>query len=687
MRLVKKRATKLSEEQTTQLRDMIDTSIRGDAEFFRGCAKVRDLLRGNHWDKLRTKKKGAQITVNLIHSHIRTLVPSLFFQDPYIECQTENPIYATSAPIWESLVNLVIGRIKYKEETKKQVMDGILYGEGWKKWVVNKPVSPEVELGTSDLTDLENSNGSMVESGMSGPDKWFTNGQPAGIRVSPTQVIVDSNSPDRDTDQARFIVFRYRKLVSELKADPRYELPSDWEPNSSMNPERRTTPFEDRQKITEFWDDEAHPRDAGGEYVTLYEVWVHQLVELDLYKQVVVLVEDCKKPIRKLLGWEEFCGPFVSTYPITRMVFNPIPDEPPISEVATWKSLQHTLNWVMSRIVSFLDNDKQLYEVVPDRLQNAQKAKTQFYKGGARELLEVNEPGSIVPIQNHQTSRDNYQLLSLLNGYITQVGGIGQNQRGATGARTATEASIIQSNMGVKMDEKEDVVRTTIQADAELLIRMLRTTLEPGFVFKTVGNAGGLAWQQFTDFDAEWTPDVRVRASSFTKDVNDQRLQKYLQIYQMAIQMVQLYGPSIRVDIIFKSILELMQFPMTEQIMNSTVADEVMQMGEIIRVMSGNEIQVGPQDNHRVHSAVVKAFLNSPDGQQLDPQVQQILMEHAMQHDEALQMMQQQIVSAPKAPGGNVFNSTDQSTPASTANEETASDRTQSEYPQGGSAL
>lgn len=680
MRLVKTPATKLTKEEAGTLRDLVDRSTKNDAAFFRRCTQLRDLLRGKHW-KDDSKMKSAKVTVNLIHSHVRTLVPTLFFQDPYMECVSDDIRYRDSVPAWEGLINLVVRKTDYKEETKKCVMDGILYGEGWKKWVVTQE---------DEYTEKEKEPTS--ESGYSGPSAWFAKGTPAGLRISPTQVIVDYNSPDRDLRNARFVAFRYRKLISEIKADPRYTIDKDWKTEvntTEINKASRTAPGEDRETIANFWDENGNENQTSGEYVTLTEVWVYQLVELKLYKQVVVLVEDHEGVVRGPEPWDSYYGKSLKTFPVNRIIFNPVPDEPPVSEVSTWRSLQQTLNYVLSRVTSYVELSKQIYTFDPTKVKNPAKAIKQFERGSQRELIEISEPDAIMPVMSHQVPADNYQLISMLNQFITQVGGVGPNQRGSTGARTATEASIIQNNSGIKMGEKEDTVAEFIKRDGEILVALLRETVDSDFVFRATGQTGSVTWQRFTDFEKAWSPDIQISPASFTKDVDMTRLQNYMQAYQMALGLLPVYGPQIvRLDGLVNLIFKEMKIPTSANVVSNTLSEEVAQMTEIVDASIGVTIEVKPTDNHMVHYNVIQAFINSESGQRLaenNPAAYETLVEHSEMHMQIMQQQQAMSVSGPRsgdAQGGPG------STPASTANEETAEDReTASPYPQGGRAL
>lgn len=713
MRLVGERSKKLDVKQTGQLMEVIDQSIRKDNTFFQGCQWLRELLKGKHWNNLRSRKRHerdqAEMVVNLCHSHIRTLVPTLFFQDPYIETSSDNPHYKDSAPVWEALINLVLRRINYKKETKRQVLDMATYPEGWKKWFIVKPETSEgVELGTEKIekTDKTASSGPLTEAGgASGPPSWSVNGAPACARIPSQQMIIDYVSSDRSLETARFVAVRYRKLRSELLADPRYKKAviekkgenAQTYGGNTVPPLKGGSVTNNRDSAADFWKNDGIPSpETGDEFETVYEVWVYQLVELGLYKQMVVLMEGCDEPIRDPEGWEEYLGPHVSRYPFTRGVLNEVPDELPTSELGAWHTLQSGLNYLMTKLMSMVSAQRQIVAYNPSELKNPNKAKETMLNGPMRALVETTgDPTNVfAAVQNPPISQDHYQLVQLVHMFMQQVSGFGQNRRGGTGARTATEASLIEQGTQIKTDEKTDVVADVIKEDAEIVIGMLRHLVPAEFVFQAVGETGGIKWHKFSRFDGSWSPDVIVRPNSFRKATQRERVGILSMAHDRMMQLYPLVGPKVRLDLSLKRLLEAMEVPRPDEFISDTIPGELEQMIEIIRMTMGMPVAVDPQQNQMAHKATLADFMNSETGQALqeaNPDAYVRLQEHAQQHDALMQQMQEQVAAAQQvkvsedAPfdvgGGNP-------TPASSANEETAEDRMPvSAYPRGGGTL
>lgn len=680
MRLVKRRAKKLDSEQTAKLHDMVRLALKRDAGFFKGCERMKNWLRGQQWAGMTGLSGHSRVTVNLAHSHTRSLLPSLFFKEPYIEARPLEPHHEQAAPVWEGLINAVYERTDYKSVTKEIVLDSIVYPEGWKKWIYKSAsTSDEVESGENPMGSPEDAAQATTESNQTGPNNWVENA-PIGVRLSPTQVIPESKS--RRPEDSRFIAIRYKKLLSELEVDPRYKLPRDIKDRIksrgvTKNARILGTDIDRRE------DNTIHAKGVVSEddvEVDLYEIWVHQIVDLKLYKQVVCILDDITdEPVRGPIGWEEFVGPHLDTYPINKVEINPIPDGLPVSELEVWKSLQQTINWVTSRLVAMVENQKQFYNVYPNNAKNPEKVMNQVRSTNVREFIEATGDNSlpvIEPVLHNKVPNDNYNLIQVIEAFLQRVSGIGQNRRGSAGVRTATEASIIEQGTENKEDEKVDTVAEFLKRDAEIVVSMLRNIADGDYVFRAVGDVGPVRWQTFTREMAQWSPDVVVRANSFRKATEQQRLQVLFQMWQLAIQGYQALGGQVRLDLILQRIAKESGIPNPSELIGQTTDQVNLQMAEIVLMTAGQQVPVNPTDNNRQHINTIDNFMSQPElVNALSPQAQLALEQHRDAHEQAEQQIQSSVQTGGGAPS-NPFYSENGSTAQSSANQETSGDRT-----------
>lgn len=655
MRLVKTKTTKLKPGETAKLLDLVNSAIKRDDTFFSGCEAIRKFLSGEKvFQSAKHSKKETRIAINLMHAHVRSIVPTLFFRDPFIEAQAVNPTQESSAVVWQGVINHVLERTNYKRETKAVVRDSVVYPEGWKKWFFHKAVDKDENQTSDDIAFSSGDNFSAQgEENKVGPVTWHSMDTPVGVRISPTQMILDSSI--RQLDQSRFVAVRYKKLLSELVADDRYPVV-----NKEFKERRKTqhsgaigkTRFHKFEDST--FSNESH--DDDDDVVTIYEVWAYQLVDFKLYKQVIVLMDGFNdEPIRDITSWEEYAGKFLHTYPFTKIELNPVPDELAVSELGVWQSLQDAVNWLMSRLVSMVENQKQYFNFYPDNAKNAQQALRQLNSGKIREFISAKESGQPVvePVQMHQAPKDDYSLLQTIQSFIQQVGGIGQNRRGGSGVRTAKEAAIIEGASQIKDDEKIDIVADFIMDDMNILVRMLRESMQTGFVFKIQNDVGTADWAEFTQFDADWSPDIRIRPHSFKARLNQQRVQSLLQLFNSGLQLFPIYGKRIALDRIFRNLADELEIPNVSEILTPQIDARIKQMMEIIQMMQGVESPVLGDDDHDTESTVLADFMSTDLFTNLAANIQDIIARHKQFHDEGLQ--ENQKIATGVGPVGNQF--------------------------------
>lgn len=667
--LVKKPKTKLTKKATGRLFALIEQSDRQDRGYFKFMQVLRDLVKGQHWKHLKASardREKTKIVINLAHSHVRTMLPTLFFQQPTVKCYPLSKNHVGKEDVWRDITNNTLERIAFKEEVKEVTFDSIVYPEGVFKWVVNRP----------DVTP--------VESGYRGPVPWLHMSVPGPVRLSPIQLVVDYLSPSRDLKQARFISIRYTKTLAELRHDPRYKIPKDWKPTDTTAKTSQDSRYDPLQNWEEGTNRLKRTTDFD-ELITIHEVWIKELVDDDkclwFHEQMVVLMEGYDLPIRELETWEDLMGKGFHEYPVTRLVLNPIPDALPTSELGVQHSIQVALNWLVSRILGIVEQEKQVIAVDNSKFKNKKKAQKQLNSGRPVEYIEVTEPNAFEPTVPLQVGRDNYQMVNMMQQFLQQISGVSQNRRGASGVRTATEASLIESGMQIKTDEKVDTMRTFLKTLVIQMMRILHSIISElpegqHLPIRLAGETGTIKWQEVTPEDLAWFPEVEIEVDSFRQRDQQQEMQKLMMAWQVALQMKQAQEP-IRLDILAAQVFEQLQIKDVGKMLFNQQDEMLQQSMEIVMMALGQKAEVMPDDNHPVHMAAIQAFKNTPIWETLDPQIQDQIDQHDSRHQAALEESQ-----APSGPGlgklDNIFedgNGAMVPTEANIARQETAGDR------------
>ena len=676
MQLVDRRGTNLSQQETADLWSMIDESRRRDKAFYHQMRRLRSLLKRGITDpkKLGTSDK-MKVVINLAHAYVHNMAPTLFFQDPVYRCLPTHPKYEGQERTWSQVLNNTIRKVGFKKELDKVILDAVFQPEAWMKWVLNTVEAPTSEHGYSGLLN------------------WLSLDTPVPVRIPATQVIVDYASPDRSLEGARFVDIVYWRSLSELKLDKRYKIPKDIEPpaldQSYRGSEMRNDPYviHDPQEFRQGFK-------KDDEFVLVHEVIIYQIVDLRLYKQVVYLLEGTngllsEVPIRKIETWEDLFGEFnVATYPITRLTLFPVPDSLPSSGLGIWSSLQDAINWIATRITNFIDIEKQLIELDINKVKDPAKARRAINGGKSREIIDVNELGAINMVQNHIPTRTHDKLLDVAQYYADQVSGVAENKRGASGIRTATEASLIDRGQRIRINKAVDRVRDFMVDNGYILSRMIRSIVvsqqSVEWVLRVGGDTGSVEWLTFDAQSIDWIPEIYIEADSFRQAEKQQKMQEALIALDRGTQIFQLTGGAVRIDMLFKKLLEIMEYEDIGLVLGSDQDQMMLQSSEMVLLAVGQEVPINEDDNHVVHSQTIQKLMNSPEWSlilQSNPQAANAVLQHKAAHDQKIQEAQQAIrPSLGQNPFDDILGAQGQeaqsATPANLARQATRKDRT-----------
>lgn len=675
MRLVKKRAERLSEEETKQILDEVLASKRADQGFFNRMLVWKEALKGNQWPDEWDEEN--RVTINLTYAFIRALIPTLFFREPTIKAYPLNPSQEGKEKIWEMVTNNSYPRMGLATETTKELFDAATYAEGWSKLVVNK--------GPDDAEDPEERGAGGLSETARRSVPWQTLELPVWLRVSPFQVVVDRDAEGRDLDKARFVAIEYLRPYDEMKADPRYNMQGfdegqllgraqnqlGSEPSSTTEERRGAEDFVGLQESK-----------ATGDLVRFYEVWVWQMVGQRLWKQMVVVAPGAAKPLRGPIVWEELVGRKVKGWPFERLVLNYVPDDLPMSEIEVWYEIQQTFNWAMSMITNQLQAQVDIVELRSDMVRDSSKAKEQILAGNSIEVVETNGEGGIQRHPRSAVSGDAYNTIALLERFAEKVSGMsGQRMGEARSVRTATESSLVEQGIQIVTDYKVQLVQNYLKSKTRKWQSAVRDVLPDTaeFVMRMAGDTGSVDWRTFTAEDLDWEPDIEIEVNSFRKAEFQEEMQRWSLVLNMAVQLFPLLGPTLDYQEMFAQFARAAGVTSVGEIVGDTTDQSLLQMAEIIRMVLGEEVPVSPTDAHRKHVEVIQFFTNSDLWGLIGAPAQARIQNHWQQHLAAEQQVSElsSNLGGGKTTGPNYFDdgNPEAFNPANEARRRTAQER------------
>lgn len=650
-RLVTTRTQRLSTEQVGTLWDLIKASRDKDKRFFEKAILGKEALKRGHIGELDTVPEDQRVVANLAHSHVKTVVPTLFFKVPTANVRSTHPKYESKAAIWGALLNNTAKKISLKKELKAAVLDCVVYAEGWLKVGINKV---DLDLVSGKTPKPKNTSvGPNIEAGQDkGPTEWLTRGAPFVARISPLCIVVDYMSYDRSPEGARFIDIMYIKTRAEFENDPKYKLPANYKygsdnKTSGGNPALSVAPLFLNPNSNIFMS--GYPE----EFVILHEVWVYQLVQLKLYKQLVCLVEGpdgliSTTPVRflpggNLPGWEDVLGEDINTYPLARLIKNDIPDEVPNSDLAISSGLFSTVNWLLTRLIQSVDQTKQLFELDVTMVEDKDKTKNEFRGAAMRDIIEKKgQNPAFTPVPNQIASRDENMLWNTVFELLRRTTGISENRLGSDKFRTATAASQAAQSDAIKQDDEIDAVREFLKVIYGLLARIILSLVkedrDTSYIFRVVGETGSEEWLRFTPEDIAWLPDIDIEADSFTKPTKEEEAQKCLMALQALLQTIPA-GVQGRTEVLLRQVFEALEIKNIDQILDNSLDQMLLQATEMALILGGIDTPVNETDNDIAHIKIIDMFLNTSQAQKVandSPERLNALLMHRDMHEQRI---------------------------------------------------
>lgn len=659
MRLVKERASSLSGDKSRELVEMILASKRAEVttKFFKRADKWKDFYRGKQWPTGADKEN--RMVINLVYSFVKTLLPTIYFQDPTIKAEATAPAYEGLQETWELVTNNSLPKIGFSKAAKAVLLDAILGGEGWWKLVYNK--------GEDDPEDGGGRGSGAVTEAQAGAVPWLRRNLPFYVRHPMQRVIVDRLAKDRDLDNARWVALEYFKPLDEMRKDPRYKVPSNIDSSKLIGMGQSMATDEPLVSATSEISGASGAVREEDSLVRFWEVYVYQLVGMRLYRQMVVVSDISNEPLRQPVSWDELVGRDISGWPLKRLVFNPVPDDVPMSDIEAWSTLQQGLNWAFSMVINHLETQTDVRMFHSDRVKNPAKEMARIQNDKpAVAYVEVTGDGAIENLGTPRVSPDMYRAIDAVVRFADIVSGQDSLRQGdPQNVRTAAQVQVITAGAQVKINEKVRTLHDFLKESIEAWIASVKATLgdDTDFIIRVAGDTGQVAWKQFSVDDINWMPDIAISVNSFRDKNRQEDLQMWSMVMSWAMELFPLLGPVMRIDKILSQAMRAAGVDNPRELLGDLIDEAVLQMAEIVRMVHGEQVPVDPEDGHDKHIEQLNNYMNSDLFEQGSEETQQYIIQHRAAH---LQMKMQlaeqaQSLNGSRAVGSNLMDANPES--------------------------
>ncbi len=488
--------------------------------------RLREFYRGNYYGKVRAEDR---IAINWMIVNIRQMMASLYFQNPTMFFKGNTPLGEAVSPVMEQVLvreRQVMGA-QYQE--RDMLWNALMYGTGILKhgynaeFDVDEPFADDKalsgynagEIGSGSDEDLN-----LPQAAVTEHNTIIKYGHPWKKSISPFDFLVDPEA--RDANEARWFAHVINRPFVDVIRDTRYDVQA----RAQVEPTGQSEHGNDPSSMTSSWREDEVSRDSC--MVTLYEIF-------DKVTQTVIVWKwGLDRPL--LVKPYPFFGP---EGPYVFLQF--LPDDQDfwgLSYADTFSDQIQVLNKMRTQMMDHLQRwgaTRGAYitgAIDPNDVRKFVSNTNAFVEvNGAERVGDALEIFPHIPIAG-----DAWKLTDLFQRDLDEVSGISELAQGTgRGIQTATEASYIQQQSGLRVGDMRFLLERALIESTRKDVAMLRQFWGPKRIVPLVGDDGRV-WEMVSLTQDLVTADYEVSIEPGSTE----RVDKNLRVRQTIDAMAQL---------------------------------------------------------------------------------------------------------------------------------------------------
>jgi len=483
-----------------------------------------------------------QIAVNMVFPTVKVIIPAIYSRNPDVLVDSRRDRYRQHAETMKEYIRYLVKELGVKEEVKLGILDAMLFGHGWNKTGYQTDIIMMGDDQAAKETTISRFIKSMgfgskvdpekqaAEDFAIEPNERILDESPWTKRTSPFDMFVPAFS--KRFDELAWITERIIRPVIDVKANPNYKNTDKLVANTSVRELLEARGQEGSQSHIG-----SEGNDPDMEFVTLYEIWDSRT------NMVYTIAEDFNEALETK---ENPYGFLDSRHPYSMLRFNEVPDEfYPQDDISPWVAQQQELNSLRTQMNRHRKRFNRRYVVKEgdfseDDMENLRSGED----GTIAETTGESARDALVPVQDAGLSNDVYAVEARVRDDITNISGITDFQRGSVqqGAKTATEAAIVESQSRFRTDERIDIVSSFALKIIKNIAMMSQKFTDQEQVGEIMGDKQ-IFWIPLDDDDSikrELLYDIRF--GSTTPENRDVAKQQFMELYQM-VSMDPIFDP------------------------------------------------------------------------------------------------------------------------------------------------
>ena len=451
-------------------------------------------FKGTHWPDQEKLVTDSRLVVNYCYSITKSIVPQIYFQDPYFYVTAAKSKYEQGQEVSESVLNNEWQVMMAKKQIRRIVQDFLVmsYGatkQGYHTKFVRDYSKPDLQTGLEYTEFIENER------------PWL-------LRVDPQEIIFDPEA--KHFDERRWHAIHYNLAVVDAKAQ--YI-------NLEGVEEKEYTTYS--KQMTDL--DVKLIGDDAMKMFPRISVWeIHDLMD----DKIMTIGEG----VDKFLEIKDNPYPFHSN--LTLYSPNTVPNSLyPISEIAQIADLNWELDQVRTQMMNHRKKMQRKIIAEHSAFPN-QRERDKFLSGEDMQMVIVSDGAiskkQIMVVDASGISPSFYQYDDKIVNDMNNVSAQGANQRAMKepGDKTATEASIIDKNSGLRNSERLDYMAEFSVEVATKLFKILQK-FGTGDEFYSSKLNGWIEWAS-KDIAGDYNVNIHMGATARRSEEEEREMLKQL---------------------------------------------------------------------------------------------------------------------------------------------------------------
>jgi hypothetical protein len=484
-----------------------------------------------YWNKLEALFYSAssaqnKASPNLIYSNGDALISALVVPNPRVLIKPRRPDCVVTAPILESVDNMLISEMSVQEHLEDALVAAFLFGVGFLKVGFDSEYgynpTYEVVQDSGITTTMFSKKGIRIEPSDTRP------GMPWVAYVPPHDIVVPWGT--RTCKTSRWITHRVVRHVDEVKADPKYSKKKNLQPTVSMEDFTRSyskpiTPFSSTHGLSG-----RTVSEKKGEFVELWEI--HDRMT----GRVKVIATGHDEFLRDEVDLIQVAGlPFTEVRLVPRcrsLWVTPdsyflLPHQAELMDITAQAAKQRRI-----RVAQFLYDESAIEDSEVQKMTSGRVGAGIKVKGGR-------EPSSAIHNIVHGNNLDLWMDAEHVRRDANDTIGFSRNQLGAydtSSRRTASEAQIVDRAAGQRLGRKLLAVSGALRDMMQKVNTLIQQYWKTRRVTQALGADGQQHWFEFTGKDLQGDFDYGIIFSSGQTETVESRGMQALQLYGLLSQ-------------------------------------------------------------------------------------------------------------------------------------------------------